>query len=113
MRLRDIIRLLIKETRNLKIKFCADLNRNGFCFGVKVLSVASSSGFHSPVVCPQCQRLTGINNQFVLQVVEGLFGHVVGVAVPGLVLVQQVADLLDLLQQTVVFFIHQSLNPAA
>jgi len=57
--------------------------------------------------------ITRINNEFLLQVVVGLFGHLVGRAVLGLVLIQEAADLLDSLQLAVVVFIQQTLDPAA
>ncbi len=57
--------------------------------------------------------ITTVNGEFLLQVVVGLFGHLVGRTVLGRVLLQEVADLLDLLEQVVVVFIHQTLNPAA
>ena len=59
------------------------------------------------------KRLTRVGDEFVLQVVVGLFGHQVGGAVLGLVLVQEAADLLDPPQQVVVVLVHQTLNPAA
>lgn len=59
------------------------------------------------------KTLTSIKDEFFLQVVVGLFGHLVGRAVIGLVVIQEAANLLDLLQQAVVVFVHQTLNPAA
>lgn len=59
------------------------------------------------------QTLTCISGEFFLQVVVRLLGRLVGRAVLGLVLVQEAANLLDLLQQHGVVFIHQTLNPAA
>lgn len=56
--------------------------------------------------------LTRIQSKFLLQVVVSLFGHLVCQAVFGLVLVQEVSDLFDLLQQVDVMFVHQTLNPA-
>lgn len=57
--------------------------------------------------------LTSVDGELLLQVVVGLFGHLVCGAVLGHVLIQEAADLLDLLEQAVVVFIHQTLNPAA
>lgn len=57
--------------------------------------------------------LTRIKNKFLLQVVVSLFGHLVCRAELGLVLVQEVPDLLDLLQQVDIILVHQSLNPAS
>lgn len=57
--------------------------------------------------------ITRINSEFLLQVVVGLFGHLVGRAVLGLVLIQEAADLLDSLQVAVVVLIQQTLDPAA
>lgn len=56
--------------------------------------------------------LTRIHSKFLLQVVVGLFRHLVCWAEFGLVLVQEVSDLFDLLQQVNVMFVHQTLNPA-
>lgn len=57
--------------------------------------------------------LTSIDGEFLLQVVVGLFGDLVGGAVLGLVLIQEATDLLDPLQRAVVVFINQTLDPAA
>lgn len=56
--------------------------------------------------------LTRIQTKFLLQVVVSLHGHLVCWAEFGLVLVQEVSDLFDLLQQVDVMFVHQTLNPA-
>lgn len=60
-----------------------------------------------------CDPQTRINGEFLPQVAVGLFGHLVSRAVFDLVLIQEAADLLRLLLQPVVVFIHQTLNPAA
>lgn len=57
--------------------------------------------------------LTRIQGELLPEDVVGLLGHQVHRAMPGLVLIQQVADLLDFLQQLMVVFIQQALNPAA
>lgn len=57
--------------------------------------------------------LTSARDEFVLQAVIGLFGHLVSGTVLDIVLIQEVADLLDPLQEVVVVFIHQTLDPAA
>lgn len=57
--------------------------------------------------------LTRLEDEFLLQVVVSLFGHLVGGALLDLVLVQEAADFLDLPKQAMVVFIHQTLDPAA
>lgn len=59
------------------------------------------------------RRLTTVKGEFLSEVVVGLFGHLVGGAVVGLVLIQDAADPFNPLQQAVVVLIHQTLDPAA
>lgn len=59
------------------------------------------------------ETLTSIGGEFILQVVVGLFGSWVGGALLDRVLIQEASDLLDPLQQAVVVFVHQTLDPAA